>query len=506
MKGLIKSSLFVALGWLTASAGAQEIQWRASTPKSSTSAASTGESGVRGVSLSLPQPIGAPPGAPQAVVRGQAPDGITVSPLPKVELGGEDKKTPKPMPKDNDFTPPPPSALMPSPIFDPLGMHPDDCSDACGTRCGFGRWIGKHCGNVFGNHCGDDRNRFWVSAEYLMWWQRTHPTPPLITSSPAGVPLDQVGIVGLPSTSVLYDQTPDRMHSGGRFTAGFWSKHFCNLGIEASFFFLGKQGSTETFASDGSTQLGRPFFDSRGFQNSEIFASTDRTGTATISDFTRLWGFEVNLRRNLWCGPQHRIDYIAGYRHIQLSEGIHITEQLAVPATGAPVISFIERESFHTRTVFNGAQLGVDGECRIWNRWFLGWGTKVALGNAHHIVTIDGSTTRIIAGGTTETQPGALLATQTNIGRYTSNRFAVVPEVNLKIGYDLTDNCRIFVGYDFLYMSSVVRPGDQIDLNVNQSFRPFTGGAGTGPRQPAFVFRTTDYWAQGLNFGLLYRY
>jgi len=42
-----------------------------------------------------------------------------------------------------------------------------------------------------------------------------------------------------------------------------------------------------------------------------------------------------------------------------------------------------------------------------------------------------------------------------------------MPELNLKIGYDITPNLRAYVGYDFLFISSVVRPAEQIDLHVN---------------------------------------
>ena len=97
---------------------------------------------------------------------------------------------------------------------------------------------------------------------------------------------------------------------------------------------------------------------------------------------------------------------------------------------------------------------------------------------------------------------------------FTLSLIVIVPGVislilfGLKLGIDVTDHLRIFAGYDFLYLSSVVRPGDQIDLNVSPSFRPtiFGPGAGGGPRQPAVLYRTSDYWAQGFNFGLMYRY
>ena len=59
------------------------------------------------------------------------------------------------------------------------------------------------------------------------------------------------------------------------------------------------------------------------------------------------------------------------------------------------------------------------------------------------------------------------------------------------------------VGYSFIYWSNVSRPGDQIDLNVSPSqFPPYDETA----TMPAFVQHTTDFWAQGINVGLDYRF
>jgi hypothetical protein len=46
----------------------------------------------------------------------------------------------------------------------------------------------------------------------------------------------------------------------------------------------------------------------------------------------------------------------------------------------------------------------------------------------------------------------------------------------------------LFAAYDFLYLSEVVRPGDQIDHNLVPS--------------PLPIFNRTDFWAQGVSFGL----
>jgi hypothetical protein len=53
------------------------------------------------------------------------------------------------------------------------------------------------------------------------------------------------------------------------------------------------------------------------------------------------------------------------------------------------------------------------------------------------------------------------------------------------------------VGYTFLYISSVVRPSDQIDRSVNIA-PPNT--------RPAFSFHATDFWTQGVNLGLEIRF
>ena len=57
-----------------------------------------------------------------------------------------------------------------------------------------------------------------------------------------------------------------------------------------------------------------------------------------------------------------------------------------------------------------------------------------------------------------------------------------------------------------LPLEIVVRPGNQIDRNINTSQNAFYGtGILTGPASPAPLFNRTDFWAQGVNFGLQFR-
>ncbi len=502
-----------------AAAGAQEpVQWKPA------------------ITLSQPTPLNAAPapapsfraipGTPPAIVRGQQADErvFQIEPLPP------DAKFPQALPKDKNFIPPPPTSLGPTPItpFDGVGGC-SSCDDPCGT-CGT---CGPRLSGLrgWGSNDPGDRYQAWASAEYLMWWQKGQTTPPLIAANAGGTPTAQVGIPGA-GTNVLYNQTPNYSESGGRFGIGAWLPCFCNnVGVEINYFFLARQSSTAVFNSDGNPELSRPFINDPPIMHaSEPFSlqnSTDLAhGSATVHDFTQLWGIDANLRYKLYRGANCWIDALVGYRYLNLTEGIDITEDRFNEVVGTLPNTTHTREvdSFGTSNAFNGVQLGLDGECRIGDRWFIGMNAKIAMGTTSEIVNINGSTTYSgftgILAGNNGTAPGALLTSVTNIGTWSQSRFAVAPEVGFKIGYDVTDHLRLFAGYDFLYLSSVVRPGDQIDVNVNPKFRPQPSPIGTGlsipgtlmtpaaagPRVPTVLLRSTDYWAQGLTFGLMYRY
>ena len=86
----------------------------------------------------------------------------------------------------------------------------------------------------------------------------------------------------------------------------------------------------------------------------------------------------------------------------------------------------------------------------------------------------------------------------------------MVPALELKIGYQVTSRLRALVGYDMLYWNQIVRPGDQIDRSLNLSQSPVVGtthGVLTGPASClGLLFNRTDFWAQGFNVGLEFRY
>jgi hypothetical protein len=75
-----------------------------------------------------------------------------------------------------------------------------------------------------------------------------------------------------------------------------------------------------------------------------------------------------------------------------------------------------------------------------------------------------------------------------------------VPEVSAKLGYQVTPNIRTFVGYDFMYWTSVLRPGGAIDTTVNAS--QAGGGVLVGAARPLPQFTTSEFWVHGVNVGV----
>ena len=127
-------------------------------------------------------------------------------------------------------------------------------------------------------------------------------------------------------------------------------------------------------------------------------------------------------------------------------------------------------------------------------------------------VAISGSlvTNDFSNGGPAQTFTGGYFALPTNIGDRSRTAFAVVPEVQLKVGYRIMPSASVYLSYSFLYASDVARPGNQINRNINQTQSVSYTGAPSptliGPGQPSFGFNRSDFWAQGVGLGLEVRF
>ncbi len=410
------------------------------------------------------------------------------------------------------------------------------CSGGCGWDGG-GRCSSGTCGSSGCSTCGElvSPNAWrpcvtlclpqdgWFSAEYLNWFQDGMELPPLVTTSPNGTNVNQAGVLGGPS-SILFgnDKVLDNSIDGYRFNFGVWLDRGHTWGLGGEYFRIGEESESFTGTSSGARILARPFFNvnptsGSARQDAELVAFPNViAGTVSAVATSELFGAGVHLRylrccdegcsSGVFCGcPGHfctRQEAMFGYRYLQLDESVSVRENLRGID---PVSTFNIQDRFETQNQFNGFDLGWKYR-RTRGYWSTDATLRMAVGVTNQSVRINGSTTSTDSTGTQVSGPGGLLAQNTNIGNYEQDEFSVIPELNLNLGYQLTDHFRATVGYTFLYWSNVVRPGDQIDLDLNPALLPPQQDPLTGANRPGFKFDTTDYWAQGISIGGEYRW
>ena len=365
------------------------------------------------------------------------------------------------------------------------------------------------CGGCPGGWCNlaaCQCRQFWGRAEYLQWWVRGSDTPPLVTTSPEDTSPQVAGI--LPAATILFgnERINTKGRSGGRFTLGYWFDCCDSIGIENTFLFL---GDAQQSYENGNPILARPFVNTITDQNDAVLISLPGivSGNIAITSNSKVYGNEVNLRRALYIDGCRRVDLLAGYRFFQMSEQLRIDTNTVSLDPSSPVTvgtTFNIFDSFHTRSQFNGGQLGINSQ-HYFGCWSVDLLAKLALGGMSQTVTISGNTVVTPPGGASTSSAGGVLALPSNMGQFTRSRFAVIPEFGVNLHRQLNPCWKVNLGYTIMVVTNVVRPGDQIDLQVdpNQFPPPATAGPFTSP---AFAFNDSDIWLQGLNVGLEYNY
>lgn len=351
-------------------------------------------------------------------------------------------------------------------------------------------------------------SRLWVRGEYLLWWTSGNAVPPLVTTSLDDPDADVAGVLGEADTEILLVGTglDGGSHSGGRLALTYWLGACQSGGVEASYLALGRSTGRFDAASDDVAILARPVFDTVAAAQAAMLVSYPGLidGSISVEAATELQAAEALWRSRLFAQCDRRLDVVIGYRFARLDESLRIDHFSEWTQGQGQIIAGTTKDvfdRFDTENQFHGAELGVIFEERV-GRWSLELLMKLGLGNSHSRVFIDGATETTVPGAGSATFVGGLLAQETNIGIHERDHIAVVPELGVTLACDLTSRLRATFGYTFLYWNNVARPADQIDLDVSQYPPEPPGDAG----RPEFRFTSNDFWAQGMNFGLDYRF
>jgi hypothetical protein len=334
-------------------------------------------------------------------------------------------------------------------------------------------------------------------------------------------PLISVGPIGSSARPVVEDGV--RVLFGGRNidlsphatlkqTMGVWSQDRC-WGLEVSAFLTEQRAEVDQFDGNinGRNVLARPTINALTNVPDSILISSPPNfgGSAGVYTNTRAGGAEFSFLRNWAYYDKFKFNTLAGFRWMTLNEQIRIDSHSVLTDQNAvdPSVRDIT-DSFVTRNNFYGLQAGVQTEWRH-NRWFIDATAKVAAGFTHEKINIQG-TTRFVDTGVERIVPFGAFALEPNSGSFTTRKFAYLPEGTVKIGYQWTQRLSTYIGYDGMYLSNVLRPGDQINPVINPTLLPISQAFNPqfpfGPAQPSLPLNKSDFYLQGFLFGLSYRY
>jgi hypothetical protein len=385
------------------------------------------------------------------------------------------------------------------------------CGPACGGCCDFGG-------------CLPCRAFLYADGQYLFWAGKGDHVPALVTTGSTADPRPgSLDPTTGPGTTVLFGNSflNTDMHSGFRTNIGLWLDPCQTWGIEGSYLFLGR--TTDTSPHYDQTVLGanqvlaRPYYDVSNTTNYGPAAfqvantATGQTGSIDVNAWSQFQMVDVLFRQALAQQCNWRVEAVAGFRYADLSDNLIISDQTTT--VGDLKVLSQTADMFSTSNEFYGGVLGLKAQVRRC-QWTLEGLFDLGIGET--------STTAKIFGTTANTQnlvpqpnsPGLLALNPGSLAPLTlrSNSLSVLPELGATVGYDLARNLRLTFGYSLLYLSTVARAGDQVSLDVNSNFLSVPPAKGTfgvptnGLVLPRYTVQTTDYWAQGMNFGVDYRF
>lgn len=390
---------------------------------------------------------------------------------------------------------------------------------------------------------------FQIEAAYLTWFIQKNPLPvPLVTSASFDDAIP--GAIGQPHTHVLLGKEEIGMGWMQGFEVGANAWISSQTGLEAAYFLLPqtqKKKSIKTSGEPGSPNLAVPVFDVSGIFGlngvpgetiyilpGPLLDNPGFSGSFKADLSSQFQGAEINGFYTFEAHPRCILKWVWGFRWFQLEEALKVKVNTATLSSSSSPFDFTKCiDRFQTTNNFVGGQIGFKGQY-ILGRWRLEGLVKGALGASIEEIKIRGSsktltgTVWFITSGTgNETLPGGIFAQPSNRGTYCKAPFAYALETRMNSILEITKNWEIDIGYTFLWISKVLRPGNQIDRKINSTRTALadasraTTGIGAGPipfgapasapapegkTAPQVVFKQSSFWAQGLNFGIRWNF
>ncbi len=333
--------------------------------------------------------------------------------------------------------------------------------------------------------------RYWVEAEGGIYgFSKNQPiiaaTAPPASTGPTHVPTSP-GFIGLVTISTVTNPltTGDSpgLGGGGSYRMGYWLDPERTRAVEGSVFYV--RGESK-FSTAPTTVTTANFINTTPDVFVGLFNDTTTTAlNGVISD--QFYGADVNYRMK---APQltnlSNFDVLFGMRYAALDEKLtasvsSVFSRNFQPALGIPFPTDFTNassgfDSFRIRNDFIGPQVGFNAE-QHWGPYWVASENKLAVGAMLEHLSVSGSTVTSITPTTTIPLAGIPLMINGGLpvagigapsfglfaqGNRSTVAFAALPSGNIKVGYDINEMLSVTLAYNYLYLSSVGRVGDQV--------------------------------------------
>jgi len=359
--------------------------------------------------------------------------------------------------------------------------------------------------------------------------------------------------------------------SGMRLGGGFFGDADRRFGFDFSSVYAQPTAYKKTFDANsaatggngvavgaGIPVLARPFIDTTtGSLTSLVVVSPNIPGAIPGTESLSVGRAGISVRSSLWSAdpsaifnvfrsnPDRRLmlslDTLVGYKYLQFNEefvissktflrGVTAVETFGPPGPfGVPTSNGITlvptpvgvggvvtrspttldiADRFVTTNRFNGGNFGIRAEAR-YGMFTFATRAMVGIGQMHQTLRIRGVTSfQNTDTGRSGFAYAGLYANASNVGTYTNDEFAVIPDINATVGINLTKCLSMYVGYNVIYLNRAIRPGTQLNPLIDASTVPFSttyGAAGTIPSAMKPLIQQ-EYWLQGASFGFAFKY
>ena len=331
------------------------------------------------------------------------------------------------------------------------------------------------------------RSRCWIDADYLLWWMKDGHVPgALLPEGPLPHGLSPGVFTGL--TRRMAEGFDQGLISGGRVTVGYWLDPDQLLSLEAGGFLLEQSSIGAGLPADAATLLALATLSpgrGRRDRHSPVQVLLP-PGRSRRQRPVQPWRLPppapAAAGRVSLPGPGGKSEALGHRRRVARSSGTGHRQSRGQVQDPDPVLRSPGRHPgwLPSRPAERG------------------WHPEAGRGRQprdRHRQRSQIGLRRIRRPRRSATPPRA--ASSPSRPTWASRRTTAwpwFPKFSLKLSFDLTPHMHVFAGYTFLYSSSVVRPGDQVDqvVNLSQICGPLIG-----PTRPLPLFRTTDFCGPG---------